>query len=226
MVARVAVVSVIDAVTDDLRRRVLAGELEPGASIGEVELAVTYEIARPTAKAAIENLVRERLLTRSAHKAARVVKLSPEDARDIYRSREIIETEVMRTLAGKRRVPNAAREANGEILALTDASPREIVDPDMRFHRSLVDALGSARTSEMYESLASEVVLCMAQVQGAALLPAGLIAAEHERLLQHIEAGEGDAAAALLSRHIGRARERLAERLGGIAGPEAFAPEE
>ncbi len=221
---RIAVVSIIDAVTDDLRGRVLSGELEPGTPLVEVEIADEYEVARPTAKAAIENLVRERLLERSAHKTARVVRLTPEDARDIYRTRQIVETEVLRTLARQRQVPDAAREANRDIAALVDASPREIVEPDMRFHRSLIDALGSERTSRLYGALASEVVFCMSQVQGAALLPTQTIVAEHDRLLDLIEAGDGDAAATLLAAHIGRARERLAERLGGEPGPEAFAP--
>ena len=221
---RIAVVSIIDAVTDDLRGRVLSGELEPGTPLVEVEIAEEYEVARPTAKAAIENLVRERLLERSAHKTARVVRLTPDDARDIYRTRQVVESEVLRTLARERRVPDAARAANREIAALVDASPREIVEPDMRFHRSLIDALGSERTSRLYGALASEVVFCMSQVQGAALLPTQTIAAEHDRLLELIEAGDADAAADLLAAHIGRARERLAERLGGVPGPEAFAP--
>ncbi len=226
MATKLAVVSIIDAVTDDLRSRVLSGELEPGTPLPEVEIADAYDVARPTAKAAIENLVRERLLDRSAHKTARVVRLTPDDARDIYRTREVIEAEVLRRLSAERRVPDAARAANSEIAALADASPREIVDPDMRFHRGLIDALGSERTSRLYDALASEVVFCMSQVQGAALLPTSVIAAEHERLMQLIEQGDGDGAAELLAVHIGRARERLAERLGGVAGPEAHAPVE
>ncbi|WP_344058489.1 GntR family transcriptional regulator [Microbacterium pumilum] len=221
---RVAAVSIIDAVTADLRRRVLAGELEPDTPLAEVEIADFYDVARPTAKAAIENLVRERLLERSAHKTARVMRLTLEDVRDIYRARSIIEAEVLRRLAADRLVPAAARAANAEIAALAGASPREIVDPDMRFHRSLVDALDSERTSWVYESLASEVVFCMSQVQGASLLPTSTIAAEHDRLLELIELGQGEAAAELLAVHLGRARERLVERLGGQPGPEAAAP--
>ncbi|SIT86236.1 transcriptional regulator, GntR family [Microbacterium sp. RU33B] len=221
MASKLAVVSIIDAVTDALRTRVLSGALAPGTPLAEVEIADEYEVARPTAKAAIENLVRERLLVRSAHKTARVVRLTPDDARDVYRSREIVEAEVLRTLARARTVPDAARAANDEIAALADASPRDVVEPDMRFHRSLIDAIGSERTSRMYDTLASEVVFCMSQVQGASLLPTDVIVDEHARLLALIEAGDGDAAAALLSVHLGRARERLAERLGGVAGPEA-----
>lgn len=224
MASKLAVVSIIDAVTDALRTRVLSGGLEPGTPLAEVEVADEYEVARPTAKAAIENLVRERLLVRSAHKTARVVRLTPDDARDIYRTREIVEAEVLRTLALSRTVPDGARTANDEIAALADASPRDIVEPDMRFHRSLIDALGSERTSRLYDSLASEVVFCMSQVQGASLLPTAVIVDEHARLMELIAAGEGTAAADLLSTHLGRARERLAERLGGVAGPEASAP--
>lgn len=218
---KLAVVSVIDAVTEDLRSRVLSGRLQPEAPLVEVEIAEEYDVARPTAKAAIENLVRERLLERSAHKTARVVRLAPEDVRDIYRTREIVESEVLRRLAAGRRTSDAARAANSEIAALADASPREIVEPDMRFHRSLIDALGSERTSRLYDSLASEVIFCMSQVQGASLLPTAVIAAEHDRLLELIEAGDGDGAVALLAAHLGRARERLVGRLGGEAGPEA-----
>lgn len=145
---RIAVVSIIDAVTEDLRRRVLAGELEPGTPLAEVEVADEYEVARPTAKAAIENLVRERLFERSAHKTARVVRLTPADARDIYRTRHVVESEVVRTLAREGRVPEGAREANRDIAALVNASPREIIEPDMRFHRSLIRSTADAHIGD------------------------------------------------------------------------------
>lgn len=224
MASHLQVVSIIDAVTDDLRRRVLDGDLAPDTALAEHDVAERYEVARPTAKVAIENLVRENLLHRSAHKTARVVRLEPADARDIYLAREVIESEVLRRLAAQRLVPDEARAANAEIARLETVSPREIVAPDMRFHTALVAAVGSSRLSRSYDALASEVVFCMSQVQGASLLPTGLIAAEHERLLELVAAGEGEAAAALLGIHVGRARERLVESLGGQPGPEASVP--
>lgn len=219
--ARVNVVSLVDAVADDLRQRILKGDLEPDEALAEVDIATRYEVARPTAKAAIEQLVQSRLLHRSAHKTARVVRLAPQDARDIYLGREIIEAEVMRRLARDHVVPAAATAANAEIAALPADSPRDVVGPDMRFHTALIDSVGSARLSRTYASLASEVVFCMSQVQGASLLPTALIVAEHGRILELIAAGDGDGAAAMISVHISRARELLVARLGGEPGPEA-----
>ena len=226
MVSRLTVLSVVDAIADDLRRDVLGGELKPGAALTEAAVAERYDVARATAKAAIEKLVGESVLERSTHKTARVVRLGPDDVRDIYRARAVIEAEVFRELARDRRVPNEAREANAEIKHRWDASSFDIVDPDMRFHTSLIDAVGINRTSRMYRVLAAEVKLCMAQVQGRQLLSPEIIAAEHEQLLVHIERGQGDEAAALLDEHLSRARERLVGALGGVAGPEAARPSE
>ena len=141
--------------------------------------------------------------------------------RDIYHSRANLESQVLRELALLRKVPAAARSANAEILMIDDGSALDVVGPDMRFHTALIDALGSPRTSRMYRSLVSEVTLCMAQVQGRNLLSTKLIAGEHQQLLELVEAGDGDGAAALLAEHLGRARERLVEELGGVPGPEA-----
>lgn len=207
---KLEVVSVVDAVIADLRRRMFSGDLPPGAPLTEATVAATYDVARTTAKAAIESLVGERLLVRNAHKTARVVTLDADDVRDVYRTRALIEGQVVRTLADQKRVPDAARLALDEMHALTDADPERIVAPDMRFHRALVDALGSARTSRAYEALASEVVLCMSHVQGAALLPTADIVSEHEEILRRIVDGDAAGAAAAVHDHLGRASDRLA----------------
>ncbi|MBN9105046.1 MAG: GntR family transcriptional regulator [Propionibacteriaceae bacterium] len=224
MVRNIVVTSVIDAVVDDLKTQILSAELHPGDALTEAEVASRYDIARATAKAAIERLVAEKVLVRKSHKTARVVKLGPEDVRDIYRTRAYLESEVLRRLAERALVPVEARVANAEIDALWQQGEWDIVDPDMRFHTALIDALGSARTSSVYGSLAFEVKLCMAQLQGSQRLSPEIIVAEHARLMEFIEAGQAASAAALLEEHLSRARELLAGALGGKPGPEAFLP--
>ncbi len=224
MVRNIVVTSVIDAVVEDLKTQVLDRELKPNQPLTEAEVATRYDIARATAKAAIERLAGDKVLVRRNNKTARVVKLGPADVRDIYRTRIYLESEVLRRLADRRQVPLEARLANAEIKALWREGSFDIVEPDMRFHTSLIDSLGSARTSSIYGSLTFEVKLCMSQLQGSQRLSPEVIVAEHARLLEHIEAGDAEAAAALLDEHLSRARELLAGQLGGESGPEAFRP--
>ncbi|MGN5237006.1 MULTISPECIES: FCD domain-containing protein [unclassified Rhodococcus (in: high G+C Gram-positive bacteria)] len=225
MAGRVRTLSIIDALTEELRGRLFSGELAHDDALTEAEVARVYEVARPTAKAAIEKLVGEGLLQRSAHKTARVPKLGPDDIRDIYRTRAHLESTALRYLAQSPHIPNSAVTANGEIFAMTDNAPLAIVEPDMRFHTSLVDAMGSPRTSRMFGSLVSEVRLCMVQVQGQHLLTTASIATEHRQILDAVASGNGELAVSILADHLGRARERLVAAVGGVPGPEAELPE-
>ncbi len=219
MAARLGVVSVVQAVINSLRARIFSGELAPGMPLGEVDVASHYKVARPTAKAALENLVASGLLTRNAHQSARVTRLSSADARDIYRTRAIIEAEAVRLVASTGQVPDAARKANAEITALSQASPVQIVDPDVRFHTALVQALDSSRTSAIYGQLSDEIRLCMTQVQDATLLNTKDIADEHARLLDLIAAGDAEGAAAVLAAHLENASARLADHLDSLQQP-------
>lgn len=224
MAGRIAAVSIVDAIAADLRSRVFSGELRSGEALTETDIATSYDVARPTAKASIEKLVAEGLLDRGTHKTARVVELGPESVRDIYLARAYLESEVLRRLARSHEVPEEAVQANRDIAALKTGAPLDVVEPDMRFHTSLIDAVGNERISRMYRSLVGEVRLCMVRVQSLHLLDTELILAEHRRILELIEAGEGEAAAQLLDEHLGRARERLVAAMGGTPGPEAGQP--
>lgn len=224
MSGRIAAVSIVEAIASDLRARIFSGELVSSQTLTETDVASSYEVARPTAKAAIEKLVAEGLLVRGVHKTARVADLGPESVRDIYVARAYLESEVLRRLASSRTVPAGAVRANKDIAALEAGSTLDVVEPDMRFHASLIDAVGNERISKMYLSLVGEVRLCMSRVQSLHLLDAALIHTEHQRLLELIEEGRGDEAARLLDVHLGRARERLVAAMGGEAGPEAQLP--
>jgi DNA-binding GntR family transcriptional regulator len=218
---RISAVSIVEAIASDLRARIFSGDLASSRALTETDIASSYEVARPTAKAAIEKLVAEGLLVRGVHKTARVADLGPESVRDIYIARAYLESEVLRRLASARTVPAGAVQANNDIAALKTGAPLDVVEPDMRFHTSLIDAVGNERISKMYLSLVGEVRLCMSRVQSLHLLDTALIQAEHQRLLELIEEGRGDEAARLLDVHLGRARERLVAAMGGEAGPEA-----
>ncbi|PRA83229.1 GntR family transcriptional regulator [Microbacterium sp. MYb66] len=212
--APLGIVGVVDAVTAQLRGRILSGEIRSGAPLTEAAVSQTFGVARPSAKAAIEQLVAAGLLVRTAHRSARVVGIDPGTVRDVYRTRARLESAALRDLAADRTVPQAALDANAEILAMPPGPDPATVDPDLRFHTALIDALESDRTGRMYRSLLDEVRLCMAQVQGRRLLDAAAIAAQHADILDAVASGDGQRAAALLDAHLSSAEERLVEALG------------
>lgn len=223
MAGRIAAISIVEAIAADLRSRIFAGNLGSGQTLTETEVASCYEVARPTAKASIEKLVAEGLLDRSTHKTARVVDLGPGSVRDVYLARAYLESEVLRRLARAGDVPPAAVQASRDIAALQTDTLLDVVEPDLLFHTSLIDAVGNERISRMYRSLIGEVRLCMVRVQSLHLLDTEMILTEHGRILELIEAGHGEAAAELLDEHLGRACERLIAAMEG-AGHEAEPP--
>ncbi|WP_460795807.1 GntR family transcriptional regulator [Microbacterium sp. GXF0217] len=207
------IVGVVDAVTQRLRGRILSGDIHPGTAVTEAMVAQEYAVARPSAKAAIEQLVASGLLVRTAHRSARVVAIDADVVRDVYRTRTRLESAALRELAQTRQVPPAAAEANDEILAMPAGPDSATVDPDLRFHQALIHALHSERTSRMYASVLDEVRLCMAQVQGRRLLDAAVIAAQHQAMLAAVADGDGERAADLLTEHLAAAEERLVDAL-------------
>ncbi|MDQ0645300.1 GntR family transcriptional regulator [Microbacterium murale] len=208
------VVGIVDAVTRQLRAGILTGEIPADAPLTEAKVSESFGVARPSAKAAIEQLVASGLLVRTAHRSARVVAIEPVMVHDVYRTRTRLESAALRELAATRTVPAAAADANSQLLRMPAGPSTETVDPDLRFHTALIDGIGSERTSRMYRSVLDEVRLCMAQVQGRRLLDAALIAAQHGEILDAVAAGDGDRAAALLAAHLRSAEDRLVEALG------------
>jgi len=204
---------VVDAVTAQLRTRILSGDIRSGAPLTEAAVSQSFGVARPSAKAAIEQLVASGLLVRTAHRSARVVGIDALTVRDVYRTRARLESAALRELAQSRSVPEGARMANAELLAMPPGPDPATVDPDLRFHTALIDALGSDRTGRIYRSIIDEVRLCMAQVQGRRLLDAAEIAAQHAAMLDAVAAGDADLAADLLSVHLSSAEERLVDAL-------------
>lgn len=211
--ASLGVVGIVDAVTRSLRSGILTGEIAAGSALTEARVSGRFGVARPSAKAAIEQLVASGLLVRTAHRSARVVSIDAVMVRDVYRTRTRLESAALRELAADSLVPDGAVGANAEILALPPGPDAASVDPDLRFHTALIDGVASERTSRMYRSVLDEVRLCMAQVQGRRLLDARDIAAQHAEILAAVATGDGERAAVLLGDHLRSAEERLVEAL-------------
>jgi DNA-binding GntR family transcriptional regulator len=200
--ARLKPVSMTDALVASLRERIIDGQFEPEAGLGEIELATAYQVARPTVRSAIQQLVHEGLLRRERSRSAYVPRLTHDDVRDLFLVRAALEAGAVETLVARGVTPEGAEHATRHMEALgPGAAWSEAVEADMAFHRALVDAVDSPRLERAYAALQAEIRLSLAQLRPAYAEPSEL-AAEHRLLLDAIAEGDPVRAPALLREHL------------------------
>ncbi|HMT04170.1 MAG: GntR family transcriptional regulator [Solirubrobacterales bacterium] len=206
---RVSPVSTVEAAANALRELILDGNLEPGVRLREHDFAERLGIARHSFRAATQILIGEGLLKREPHRGVEVAILAADDVADIFRLREALEIEAVRIVTAAGVVPAEAHRAVTEMSALSDDAPwRDVVWPDQRFHRAIIDATNSPRLARAYQGLQSEITLCLAQLRPVYDAPAE-VAAEHEELLGPIISGDVELAEKLFRAHLAEAAENL-----------------
>lgn len=217
-----------DAVYEALRESIVDGRDAPGTAITEQAIASRFGVARPTAKAALERLVAEGLLRRTAHKSARVPELTRGDIIDLYDNRATVEVAALERLAGAiargdAPIPDAAVTAQRTLTdalggssaesagsaGATAASSAPLARADIAFHRALVEAQLSPRLARLHALLMGEIELCTGQVQSHRLLALADVVEQHQSILDAVAAGDAERAATLTRAHIEGARDRL-----------------
>ena len=194
------------SISDALRADIIAQRERPGATITESAVALRFGVARPTAKIAIERLVAEGLLRRSAHHAARVPELDRDDIIDLFRARAVIESAAIADLAVAGTIPADALAAHRAMLA---DPAGDFADDDIAFHRALVAATPTSRLARMHELLMGEIELAIGQVQARRLLSRRAVAEQHQGILDAVIVGDAALAARLTDEHIARSRDVL-----------------
>ena len=162
---RLGTVSTVEALEQDLERRTLDGEFQPGEHLGEIELARQYDVGRNTLRAAFDGLAHRGLLVKSRNRGVFVRVLTGRDLAEVYELRTAIEVQAGRALAARRSVPEAARRALEAERRLTDGSARrDLVEADLAFHRAIVEGAGNGRLTAVHHDIAAEILLSLAQL--------------------------------------------------------------
>jgi DNA-binding GntR family transcriptional regulator len=210
-----AVVSVRDALRHELRAQILSGAQSPGTKVIEEDVARRYQVARPTARQVIQDLVFEGLLRRQPNRSAEVPVLTAADVREIFAVRELIEVVAMRRLTQRREIPEEMarrvellEELSEDEAAASDEGWASVVDHDQTFHAALVDTLSNRRLARMYASVQAENRLCLAQERDA-YASVSEVAREHRALMEAIATESPEQAVAMLITHLHEACERV-----------------
>ena len=191
-------------IADLLREQIARGSLKPGARIADVQVAQKLGVSRGPVREALQRLVQEGLLVNVTNRGVCVVKLNADDVVDIFWARRAIETQAFVHLAR-----NRSEQVIAKLTAVVDSleacidsgdHPR-IVECDLEFHATVVEATGSARLKRMFNTLLAETRLCLFNLVSVDYSRSNLVQ-EHRELIRLICAGTEKELVEAIHRHL------------------------
>lgn len=194
---------------EHIKAAIIAGEVEPGKLYSVSQFSTLLEVSRTPVREALLALSADGLLTVHRNRGFQVLPITSSDVDDIVDIRRLLEVPAMERLASMDPQPQGAfRTARKLYAALQDAADegkvRDFLALDRRFHLTLIDAAGNRRLVSIVAHLRDHM-----QLPGIRRLAASgsLHEAGHEHLLllEALEAGNPQAAASIMHKHLDRA---------------------
>jgi DNA-binding GntR family transcriptional regulator len=181
--------TVVDSLTDALRREILDGERPAGARLVEHELCAQYGVARHSLRTALRALAAEGLIRVEPNRGARVAKLSAGEITALYELRAALETEAARlALERHGRMPPPVHAALAELEAACAAEPfawGPVNEAHAALHHAIVAAADSPRIEAAHLALSGELRLFLNQLEP--LWSPERMAAGHAALVEGLE---------------------------------------
>lgn len=206
-----------ERVFQQLQDAIVRGELAPGSKITEPGLSRTYGISRGPLREAMRRLEAHRLIERVPHVGARVIKLSMQELLELFDVREALEGMAARLaaehmsveeIAGLRKVL-AVHERQADLKSGEAYYQRE---GDLDFHYQIVQGSHNRMlVGLLCDDLYYLVRLYRTQFSASGSRPQRAFV-EHHRIVDAIEAGDGELAELLMRRHVSASRENVVAR--------------
>lgn len=201
-------VSLREQVANALRAAMVSGALEPGVVYSAPTLAARFGVSATPVREAMLDLAKEGLVEPLRNKGFRLTQLSDRDLDELTELRMLIEVPTTTRLAGRLDVAALAslREqaaaieagaATGDLIAYVEA--------DREFHLTLLGHAGNRHLVDLVAGLRSRARLYgLTRLADSGQLLAS--AREHSALVDALERGDGAAAQAVITEHIGHVR--------------------
>ncbi|GAB3850092.1 GntR family transcriptional regulator [Nesterenkonia populi] len=141
-----------------LREQIAAGRVLPGTKLPEVRITHQLGVSRHTLRSAFQVLAGEGLVQRHPNRGVFVYEPQPEDIRELYRVRRIIQTGALRAAAFPEKSLEGLQEIVGRARnALGGEDVHGMAEANQQFHRLIV---AQARSVTL-DTLMSEVLARM-----------------------------------------------------------------
>jgi len=182
----------------------LAGELRPGDRLVESDLAEKAGISRGPVREAILQLVGEGILVNIPFRGTFVARWTPQEVEEAYTLRAVLER-----LAVQEAIKHVTPEDIAQLQATVDemdrcarkGEVRALIRLDIRFHEQLYALSKHSLLQEVLARLRRRLYCLMAVDEGYAL-HRDEIAADHQRIVDALKAGDPAVAAETITNHV------------------------
>ncbi|PYI69051.1 GntR family transcriptional regulator [Arthrobacter livingstonensis] len=203
-----------DHVYEEILESLMDGRLEPGSPVSIDGTARDLDVSPTPVREALARLEHTGLVVRVALKGYRVAPVfSRDDFANLMDARLVIEP-VTTQLACRRMSPEVLSGLRQAIADLKEAPRgpsfaefRDYLDADERFHRLIAENSGNPFMLAAYEALGGQVQR-FRLFGGVGITDADHAIAEHQAVFRAIELGDPEAAAAAMTEHVGKVRQR------------------
>ena len=201
-----------EVIAESLRQAIIEGELDPGESLRQENLAKHYAVSRIPVREALRQLESEGWIVLQHNRGARVSPLSVEEVREIYEIRASLEATALR-LAAPHHTPQSLRRASAVLrISRNERDHSLYAQHNREFHLALYAPAGRPRLLAMIDSLHSRGERYLRLKLD---MPAHKHQSddEHEEILKALRAGKIERAVQILQPHMLRTGEMLANYL-------------
>lgn len=198
-----------EQVVDVLREAILDFRLKPGQRLIERELIEQIGVSRTTIREVLRQLAAEGLVTTIPQKGAVVVVPSPEEAAELYDVRLVLEAAAVVRFArnaspAQVRALRAAVDEMERVAAAGEEDVRAVLRSNDEFYDVLLRGAGNRTFAALLGGVQARVRVLRASSLSQAGRPAAA-AAELRAIVEAIEAGDAELAAARTTEHLERA---------------------
>jgi len=201
-------------VTASLREAILQGYFEPGEKLDQDRIAEELEVSRTPVREAMRRLESEGFVEVRPHYGAFMAKISPQDIREVYEIRSLLETEAVRQVTPL--MTESVLDELDRLLAETEAQfdagdSAKHLESDVHFHETLVDFVENRLLKEVLDGLTNRisVIRRFAQLQPGYHMIESF--KEHRVILEAIRQRDPEQAAELMRVHLERSALRIQE---------------
>lgn len=199
---------------DEILRLIQTGEAKPGEIVTERLLAGRLSMSRTPIRDALLILEGEGLLIRQGSRGLQIRKVQIEEYMDTLQIRMMLEPPVARMTAGKipaEKIQELRAALNGLLENSESEADRERVrGVDEELHGGLASASGNPQLAQIIQTLRRQT-----QIFDLRAMPERLeeTCKEHLRLLDAVEAGDGEAAEKAMLEHLQCVRDSIIGKL-------------